>query len=126
MRRLLPVLPLLLLFHPAAASAAGETLTLTLDHPTVVWHGAVTASGDVVPAAPGLPVTGAVAGRDVGTAATDAGGHFTVAFTASAGGDVVARLATAAASAPVALQVTPRVKVRVRSAVAYRGAKLEV
>ena len=56
MRRLLPALPLLLLFHPAAASAAGETLTLTLDHPTVVWHGAVIASGDVAPAAPGLKI----------------------------------------------------------------------
>jgi hypothetical protein len=126
MRRLLPALPLLLLFHPAAASAAGETLTLTLDHPTVVWHGAVIASGDVAPAAPGLTVTVAVAGRDVGTAATDAAGHFQVAFTASSGGDVVARLPTASASPPVPLQVTPRIKVRVRSAVAYGGAKLEV
>jgi lipoprotein-anchoring transpeptidase ErfK/SrfK len=127
MRRLLAALPpLMLLLLPSTAAAAGESVTLTLDRTTVAWHGAVTAAGDVTPAAAGTAVTVAVAGTDVGTATTDAAGHFSVRFKAPGGGDVVARLASAAASPPAALAVTPVVTVKVLSAVSFRGATLRV
>jgi hypothetical protein len=127
MRSLLRALPLLVLFFtPAAAGAAGETLTLTLDHPTVVWHGAVTASGDVTPAAGGVAVTIAAGGASVATATTDASGHFAVRFRATGGGAVVARLASSAASPPVTLGVMPRVTVTVGTAVAFRGATIDI
>ena len=127
MRTLLRALPLIALFlTPAAAPAAGETLTLSLNHPTVVWHGAITASGDVTPASAGLAVTLTVAGATVATATTDATGHFATAFRAAGGGAVVARLASSSASPPAELQVTPRVTVKVRRAVAYRGATVDI
>ena len=126
MRRLI-VLPLLLLGLPASAQAAGETLTLALDHPAAVWHTPVTATGDVTPPTPGLAVVIAVAGADVATATTDAAGHFAVPFKAARGGPVVARLQTSpAASAPVALAVSPLVSIRIRKAVAFRGATIDI
>src|SRR3954468_288528 len=101
MRRLLAALPpLMLLLLPATAAAAGESVTLTLDRTTVAWHGAVTPSGDVAPAAAGTAVAVAVAGADAGTATTDATGHYTVRFRAVGGGDVGARPASAAARPP--------------------------
>jgi hypothetical protein len=126
MRRLIGVLPLLLVL-PASAHAAGETVTLALDRPAAVWHTTVTAAGDVTPPAPGLAVVVAVAGADVGAATTDAAGHFTLAFPAARGGPVVARLVAApAASAPVELAVSPLVTIRIRQAVAFRGATIDL
>jgi lipoprotein-anchoring transpeptidase ErfK/SrfK len=126
MRRLICV-PLLLLALPASAQAAGETLTLALDHPVAVWHTPVTAAGAVSPATPGLGVVVSVAGSDVGRATTDAAGHFAVPFSAVHAGPVVARLAASpSASAPVVLVVTPVVKIRIRSAVAFRGASIDI
>lgn len=126
MRRLILVLPLLLAL-PASAQAAGETLTLALDHPAAVWHTKVAATGDVMPATAGLAVVVAVSGADVGTATTDAAGHFAVTFPATRGGTVVARLAASPSASPaVALAVSPLVTLRIRSAVAFRGATIDV
>ncbi len=126
MRRLICAL-IALLVLPVSSRAAGETLTLAVDHPAAVWHTAVTASGDVSPATPGLAVVVAVAGTDVGMATTDAAGHFAVQFPATRGGTVVARLATSPSASPaVALVVSPLVTIKIRSAVAFRGATIDL
>ena len=84
------------------------------------------AAGDVTPATAGLTVVVAVSGADVGTAITDAAGHFTVPFSATRGGTVVARLAASPSASPaVALTVSPLVTLRIRSAVAFRGATID-
>ncbi len=126
MQRLICVL-VLLLVPPVSARAAGETLTLALDRPAAVWHTTVTATGDVTPATPGLAVVVALAGTDVGTATTDAAGYFSVALSATRGGPVVARLATSpSASPPVTLAVSPLITIRIRKAVAFRGATIDI
>ena len=84
-------------------------------------------AGDVTPATAGLAVVVSVSGADVGTATTDAAGHFSVPFAVTRGGAVVARLAASPAASPaVALAVSPLVKLRIRSAVAFRGATVDV
>ncbi len=117
---------LLTLGLPAAASAAGETISISLPAPEVEWHGPVDLSGAVQPAVAGLTLTIAIDGTDVGTTMTDVAGAFAATFQASRGGAVTARLADGAVSTPAALVVVPRVITRITKANAYLGATLHI
>ena len=97
---------------------------LTLDHPTVVWHGAVTASGDVTPAAGGVAVTIAAGGASSGRHRHH---RCEWALRRPVPRDQRRRRRGATwlfpvASPPVTLGVMLRVTVTVGTAVAFRGA----
>jgi len=103
------------------------TITCRLSPATVVFGGAVTASGVVTPAAEGTEVAIALGGVRVATVLTDASGAYSLKFTPRRGGSVVARVvADGAGSEPQALAVKTRVGVTHGALVPFAKARFVV
>jgi peptidoglycan hydrolase-like protein with peptidoglycan-binding domain len=105
-------------------AAAQDTVSLQLGSSVVAYGKPLAATGAVTPAAAGTVVALELDGAPVGTARTDAAGAFHAALVLQRRGTVVARLASGAASAGVAVDVVPRISLPARAGFAYMGGSL--